>query len=87
MAYLGTRNVAMFSCDADSFDFKAKDAAQIVNTVMTKLDKLGKGIILMHDFQKHTAEAMPTLAAPSQGRWLQGRADEGQDHVSDVAGI
>jgi peptidoglycan-N-acetylglucosamine deacetylase len=61
MAYLGTRNVAMFSCDADSFDFKAKDATQIVNTVMTKLDKLGKGIILMHDFQKHTAEAMPTL--------------------------
>ena len=28
---------------------------------MTKLDKLGKGIILMHDFQKHTAEALPTL--------------------------
>jgi peptidoglycan-N-acetylglucosamine deacetylase len=61
MAYLGTRNVAMFSCDVDSFDFRAKDATQIVNTVMTKLDKLGKGIILMHDFQKHTAEAMPTL--------------------------
>ena len=28
---------------------------------MTELDKLGKGIILMHDFQKHTAEALPTL--------------------------
>jgi peptidoglycan/xylan/chitin deacetylase (PgdA/CDA1 family) len=61
MAYLGSRNVAIFSCDLDSFDFRAKDAAQIVNTVMTKLDKQGKGIILMHDFQKHTAEAMPTL--------------------------
>ena len=33
----------------------------MINTVMTKLDKLGKGIILMHDFQKHTAEALPTL--------------------------
>ena len=61
MAYLGSRNVAVFSCDLDSFDFRAKDAAQIVNTVMTKLDKQGKGIILMHDFQKHTAEALPTL--------------------------
>jgi peptidoglycan/xylan/chitin deacetylase (PgdA/CDA1 family) len=61
MAWLGSRNIAMFSCDADSFDFRAKDAAQIVNTVMTKIDKLGKGIILMHDFQKHTAEAMPAL--------------------------
>jgi peptidoglycan/xylan/chitin deacetylase (PgdA/CDA1 family) len=61
MAYLATRNVAVFSCDLDSFDFRAKNADQIVNTVMTKLDKQGKGIILMHDFQKHTAEALPTL--------------------------
>ncbi|HKH00711.1 MAG TPA: polysaccharide deacetylase family protein [Bradyrhizobium sp.] len=61
MAYLGSRNIAMFSCDLDSFDFRAKDAMQIVNTVMTKLDKQGKGIILMHDFQKHTAEALPAL--------------------------
>jgi peptidoglycan-N-acetylglucosamine deacetylase len=61
MAYLGTRNVAIFSCDVDSFDFKSKDAAQVINTVMTKVDKLGKGIILMHDFQKHTAEALPAL--------------------------
>ncbi|MGB9114407.1 polysaccharide deacetylase family protein [Bradyrhizobium sp.] len=61
MAYLGTRNIAMFSCDLDSFDFRAKNAEQIINTVMTKLDKQGKGIILMHDFQKHTAEAMPAL--------------------------
>ena len=62
MAYLGTRNVAIFSCDLDSFDFKRDSSPdKIVNTVMTKVDKLGKGIILMHDFQKHTAEALPTL--------------------------
>src|ERR1700675_3037939 len=61
MAYLGTRNVAVLSCDLDSFDFRAKNSEQIVGTVMTKLDKQGKGIILMHDFQKHTAEALPTL--------------------------
>jgi peptidoglycan-N-acetylglucosamine deacetylase len=61
MAYLGTRNIAMFSCDLDSFDFRAKNPEQIITTVMTKLEKQGKGIILMHDFQKHTAEAMPEL--------------------------
>jgi peptidoglycan/xylan/chitin deacetylase (PgdA/CDA1 family) len=61
MTYLGSRNVASFSCDLDSLDFKASSAEQIVQTVMTKVDKLGKGIILMHDFQKHTAEALPTL--------------------------
>ena len=61
MAYLGTRNVAMFSTDLDSFDFRSSGPEQIINTVMTKVDKLGKGIILMHDFQKYTAEAMPAL--------------------------
>src|SRR5437763_7801214 len=62
MAYLGTRNIAMFSCDLDSFDFrKTSTPEKIVQTVMGKLDKAGKGIILMHDFQKHTAEALPTL--------------------------
>jgi peptidoglycan/xylan/chitin deacetylase (PgdA/CDA1 family) len=61
MAYLGTRNIAMFSTDLDSFDFRAKNADQVVTTVMSKLDKQGKGIILMHDFQKHTAEALPAL--------------------------
>ena len=61
VTYLGTRNVGIFSCDLDSFDFKASKPQQVIDTVMKKLDKLGKGIILMHDFQKHTAEALPEL--------------------------
>ncbi|ERF81322.1 MAG: homoserine kinase type II, partial [Bradyrhizobium sp. DFCI-1] len=61
VTYLGNRNIAIFSCDLDSFDFKSKNSQQVVDTVMKKLAKLGKGIILMHDFQKHTAEALPTL--------------------------
>src|SRR5476651_2708680 len=36
MAWLGSRNVAIFSCDADSFDFRAKDATQIINTVIDR---------------------------------------------------
>jgi peptidoglycan/xylan/chitin deacetylase (PgdA/CDA1 family) len=61
VTYLGTRNIAMFSCDLDSFDFKARNAKQVVDVTMKKLNKLGKGIILMHDFHKHTAEALPEL--------------------------
>ena len=53
--------MAMFSCDLDSFDFKARNAQQVIDVTMKKLDKLGKGIILMHDFHKHTAEALPAL--------------------------
>jgi peptidoglycan/xylan/chitin deacetylase (PgdA/CDA1 family) len=61
VTYLGTRNIAMFSCDLDSFDFKARNAQQVIDVTFKKLDKLGKGIILMHDFHKHTAEALPEL--------------------------
>jgi peptidoglycan/xylan/chitin deacetylase (PgdA/CDA1 family) len=61
VTYLGERNIAMFSCDLDSFDFKAKNAQQVIDVTFKKLDKLGKGIILMHDFHKHTAEALPEL--------------------------
>ncbi len=61
VTYLGTRNVAIFSCDLDSFDFKARNAQQVIDVTFKKLDKLGKGIILMHDFHKHTAEALPEL--------------------------
>jgi peptidoglycan/xylan/chitin deacetylase (PgdA/CDA1 family) len=61
VTYLGTRNIAIFSCDLDSFDFKARNAKQVIDVVFKKLDKLGKGIILMHDFHKHTAEALPEL--------------------------
>jgi peptidoglycan/xylan/chitin deacetylase (PgdA/CDA1 family) len=64
VSYLGSRNVGIFSTDIDSFDFRKESTPdKIVSNVMTKLDKLGKGIILMHDFQKRTGEALPTLLA------------------------
>ncbi|WP_319798977.1 polysaccharide deacetylase family protein [Nitrobacter sp.] len=61
VTYLGERNIAIFSCDVDSFDFKSHKAQQVVDNIFKKLDKVGKGIILMHDFQKHTAEALPEI--------------------------
>jgi 3-dehydroquinate dehydratase len=51
----------MFSADLDSFDFKARKPEQVINTIMAKLKKFGKGIVLMHDFQHVTAEALPEL--------------------------
>ena len=64
--YLGTRNMAIFSHDVDSFDFKFRKPEDVVKSVMTKLDKKGKGIILMHDFQKSTAGAMAQLLSELQ---------------------
>jgi peptidoglycan/xylan/chitin deacetylase (PgdA/CDA1 family) len=63
VTYLGTRNIAIFSTDMDSFDFKLRKPEQVVKSVMAKLQKHGKGIVLLHDFQKATSEAVPQLLA------------------------
>jgi peptidoglycan/xylan/chitin deacetylase (PgdA/CDA1 family) len=61
MTYLGTRNIAIFSTDIDTFDFKLRKPDDVIKSAMTKLAKNGKGIVLMHDFQHNTAEALPEL--------------------------
>ena len=59
--YLGKRNIAIFSTDMDSFDFKMRKPEQVRQSIMAKLKKHGKGIVLMHDFQHATAEAAMDL--------------------------
>jgi peptidoglycan/xylan/chitin deacetylase (PgdA/CDA1 family) len=61
LKYVGTRNLGVFSTDFDSFDFKMRRAEQVVKSVKTRLEKHGKGIVLMHDFQHPTAEAVPEI--------------------------
>jgi peptidoglycan/xylan/chitin deacetylase (PgdA/CDA1 family) len=61
VTYLGQRNIAIFSADMDSLDFKIRKPDQVIASVLTKLKKDGKGIVLMHDFQHGTAEAAPEL--------------------------
>ncbi len=59
--YLGKRNIAIFSTDFNSFDFKMRRPEQVRQAMMAKLKKHGKGIALMHDFQHATAEAAAEL--------------------------
>jgi len=61
MKYLAERNVGIFSTDLDSFDFKTRKPEHVIANVMKRLEKTGKGIILMHDFQPATAAAAPEL--------------------------
>jgi peptidoglycan/xylan/chitin deacetylase (PgdA/CDA1 family) len=63
VTYLGERNIAIFSTDMDSFDFKMRKPEQVITSIMTKLKKHNKGIVLMHDFQHATALAVPKLLA------------------------
>jgi peptidoglycan/xylan/chitin deacetylase (PgdA/CDA1 family) len=61
LIYLGERDVASFSTDVDSWDFKIKKPEELTKSLMGKLRKAGKGIILMHDFQKVTSIALPQI--------------------------
>ena len=61
MSYLAERNIAVFSTDIDSRDFKLHKPEEVIKSVMGQLEKHGKGIILMHDFHRNTAEALPEL--------------------------
>ena len=70
----------------DSFDFKMRKPEQVVNSVMTKLKKHGKGIVLMHDFQTATSQAVPDLLAQLKAERLQDRAHEARkDPVKPLA--
>jgi peptidoglycan-N-acetylglucosamine deacetylase len=66
LTYLGERNVAIFSTDIDSWDFRIKKPEELTKSLMGKIHKAGKGIILMHDFQKVTSIALPQILAELQ---------------------
>jgi peptidoglycan/xylan/chitin deacetylase (PgdA/CDA1 family) len=83
--YLGERNIAIFSTDMDSFDFKMRRSEQVVNAVMTKLKKHGKGMVLMHDFQGHTAEAVPELLKQLQAGGYKIVHMKAKDAVTTIA--
>jgi len=63
MAYFASRNLAVFSTDFDSFDFKFRKPEAVVKNFMEKLKKHGKGIALMHDVHPWTANAVKDILA------------------------
>jgi hypothetical protein len=60
-SYLAGRNIAIFSTDIDSRDYTMHKPEPVVDSVMSQLEKRGKGIVLLQDFHRNTAEAMPEL--------------------------
>ena len=42
--YLGKRNIAIFSADMDSFDFKMRKPDEVRQSVMSKLKKHGRAL-------------------------------------------
>jgi peptidoglycan-N-acetylglucosamine deacetylase len=58
--YLKERRTANFSIDIDSRDYRTFSATAVVRNVMQQLAARHKGIILFHDIQPATAQAIRT---------------------------
>jgi peptidoglycan-N-acetylglucosamine deacetylase len=61
MGYAQTRNMGVWSIEVDSLDYKSKSAAAVHQEILSQLAAQGKGIILFHDIQPATAQALPAL--------------------------
>jgi peptidoglycan/xylan/chitin deacetylase (PgdA/CDA1 family) len=85
VTYLGQRNIGIFSTDMDSFDFTMRKPEQVVKSIMAKLQKHGKGIVLMHDFQSATAQAVPDLLNQLKAGGYKIVHMKGKDPVATIA--
>ncbi len=61
--YLKSRNIGQFAIDIDSNDWRVRSSKPVIARVMAGLKQKGRGIILMHDIHKWTADAVPELLA------------------------
>jgi peptidoglycan/xylan/chitin deacetylase (PgdA/CDA1 family) len=61
--YFKSRNIGQFAVDVDSNDWRVRSSGPVVARVMAGLKARGRGIILMHDIHRWTADAVPSLLA------------------------
>jgi peptidoglycan-N-acetylglucosamine deacetylase len=59
--YLNSRGIMVWSIDVDSEDWTPSTDAGLLNRTLDRLEKAGKGILLMHDIQPITARVLPQL--------------------------
>ena len=60
-AYLVARGIAVFSADIVGDDWRGISSSQILSRVLSRLERQGSGIILLHDIQRKTAYMLPLL--------------------------
>jgi peptidoglycan-N-acetylglucosamine deacetylase len=68
MAHLQARNIANISIDADSYDYKTLNPAEVHRAIISQITQKRKGIILFHDIQPATAGALQALLSDLKAR-------------------
>lgn len=66
--YLSEQNVMLWSIDIDPEDWRPLMPDEVVQRILSQLEKKRSGIILMHDVQLHTAAAIPRLLSELKSR-------------------
>lgn len=59
--FLAQNSVAEFFWAVDSLDWKKQSNTQLLNNILRMIDSKKRGVVLMHDIQRRTAEILPTL--------------------------
>jgi peptidoglycan/xylan/chitin deacetylase (PgdA/CDA1 family) len=59
--YAEGHDLVLWSADTVADDWTRISANQVVHRAMSRLEAKGKGILLLHDIQARTAQALPTL--------------------------
>jgi peptidoglycan/xylan/chitin deacetylase (PgdA/CDA1 family) len=66
--FLNANSVAEFNWNIDSEDWKAQTNEELLKNTLDTIDKKGRGILLMHDIHRRTAEVLPQLLAELYNR-------------------
>jgi peptidoglycan/xylan/chitin deacetylase (PgdA/CDA1 family) len=66
--YLSSRHYATFSLDFLADDWTHISAKEITRRALQRIEARGRGILLLHDIQPATAQALPTLLAELKRR-------------------
>jgi peptidoglycan/xylan/chitin deacetylase (PgdA/CDA1 family) len=66
--YLATRGVMVWSADFPADDWKHISANQVTARALARLERKGRGILLLHDIQPATAQALPSMLRELQAR-------------------
>ncbi|HEY0330838.1 MAG TPA: polysaccharide deacetylase family protein [Rhodopseudomonas sp.] len=66
--YLASQGIQTWSADFPADDWRHISSAQVYNLAMSRLEAKGKGILLLHDIQPRTVDALPHILQELRAR-------------------
>jgi peptidoglycan/xylan/chitin deacetylase (PgdA/CDA1 family) len=66
--YLASKGLMAWSADFPADDWHHISSAKVVQTALTRLEAKGRGILLLHDIQQRTQDALPVILRELKAR-------------------